>query len=274
MIDTRLSLAFVTALFVHLAVLALPLHTQLPEVTLPDAAAVTIRVGEIFQGPEQAVADQKPEPVAEAVPEPDPTPVVETLTMVKEQVTTAAVASLEDERAVVDPIEKREPKVVETVPGIVKIEATRHKKLTPVTRPVQSEKNDSTAESSQPLTTPANPAPEQKSGEGPSAAPASSESASSEAAALSEAVPLYQDNPKPVYPPLARKRGWQGTVLLEVLVSTDGDAVSCVVQHSSGYEVLDRAALRAVWRWKFSPGRVHGVAQAMPVTVPVTFNLK
>ncbi|MBM1004176.1 MAG: hypothetical protein N839_0017420, partial [Desulfofustis sp. PB-SRB1] len=45
MIDTRLSLAFVTALFVHLAVLALPLHTQLPEVTMPGAAAVSIRVG-------------------------------------------------------------------------------------------------------------------------------------------------------------------------------------------------------------------------------------
>ena len=66
MIDTRLSLAFVTALFVHLAVLALPLHTQLPEVTMPGAAAVSIRVGEIFQRPEQAVADQKPQPVAEA----------------------------------------------------------------------------------------------------------------------------------------------------------------------------------------------------------------
>ena len=274
MIDTRLSLAFVTALFVHLAVLALPLHTQLPEVTMPGAAAVSIRVGEIFQRPEQAVADQKPQPVAEAAPEPDPTPVVETITMVKEQVATAAVASFEDERAMVEPIEKREPKVVEIVPEIVQIEATRHKKLTPVTRLVQSEKSDSTAESSQPLTTPANPASAQKSGDGPSAAPAHSESASSEAAAVSEAVPLYQDNPKPVYPPLARKRGWQGTVLLEVLVGADGNVVSCVVQHSSGYEVLDRAALRAVWRWKFSPGRVHGVAQAMPVTVPVTFNLE
>ncbi len=41
------------------------------------------------------------------------------------------------------------------------------------------------------------------------------------AAAHVAALPLYQNqsNPKPVYPKLARRRNWQGTVLLDELVS-------------------------------------------------------
>jgi len=37
-----------------------------------------------------------------------------------------------------------------------------------------------------------------------------------------EAVPLYKVNPPPEYPRLARKRGYQGTVVLDVLVDQNG----------------------------------------------------
>ena len=37
-----------------------------------------------------------------------------------------------------------------------------------------------------------------------------------------EATPLYRQNPVPEYPLIARKRGYQGTVVLEVLVTREG----------------------------------------------------
>ncbi len=45
-----------------------------------------------------------------------------------------------------------------------------------------------------------------------------------------------------LYPPLARARDWQGTVLLAVVLDAQGRLESLVVRRSSGYTVLDRAA--------------------------------
>ncbi|MFH1350543.1 MAG: energy transducer TonB, partial [Pseudomonadota bacterium] len=39
---------------------------------------------------------------------------------------------------------------------------------------------------------------------------------------IREAVPAYKSNPRPQYPALARRRGLEGTVVLEVLVSREG----------------------------------------------------
>ncbi|RPJ14559.1 MAG: hypothetical protein EHM30_10085, partial [Desulfobacteraceae bacterium] len=41
---------------------------------------------------------------------------------------------------------------------------------------------------------------------------------------MKEAVPLYKENPAPGYPALAKKRGYEGTVILEVLVTKEGRA--------------------------------------------------
>lgn len=89
-----------------------------------------------------------------------------------------------------------------------------------------------------------------------------------------EATPLYQYNPKPLYPPLARKRKWAGTVIIKTTVLSDGTSTMCVLHKSSGYEILDNSALRAVKKWRFLPGTVNGKPHRMMVLVPVHFILK
>lgn len=49
-----------------------------------------------------------------------------------------------------------------------------------------------------------------------------------------------------VYPPLARQRGWEGTVLLGLRVEPDGHIESIRVTNSSGYAVLDNSALNSL----------------------------
>jgi len=91
---------------------------------------------------------------------------------------------------------------------------------------------------------------------------------------VTTARPLYKKNPKPVYPTIARRRRYQGTTLLEVQVDSRGRVGELRVVQSSGYEVLDRAALTAVRDWLFEPGRRRDVRVDMWVRVPVRFQLQ
>lgn len=51
-----------------------------------------------------------------------------------------------------------------------------------------------------------------------------------------------------VYPPLARHRGWEGTVLLVLSVEPNGQLDKIHVARSSGYAVLDNSALNSLKR--------------------------
>ncbi|MDR1490869.1 MAG: energy transducer TonB [Desulfovibrio sp.] len=81
-------------------------------------------------------------------------------------------------------------------------------------------------------------------------------------------------NSKPVYPELARQRGQEGLVILGVDVDERGNAVRVAVRHSSGFSLLDDAALKRVGRWRFRPAKVAGRSVAGHVLVPVEFRLK
>ena len=94
-----------------------------------------------------------------------------------------------------------------------------------------------------------------------------------ETAAVTEARPLYRENP-PGYPRIARRRGYQGTVILDVLVDETGRAREVQTAETSGHAVLDRAAKAAVATWRFEPGRRGGDPIQMWVKVPVRFELK
>jgi len=91
---------------------------------------------------------------------------------------------------------------------------------------------------------------------------------------LQMAYPRYQSNDPPSYPGLARKRGQEGTVILQVLVNRAGRVDALKIETSSGFGQLDRAALSAVRKWSFEPGRQGKERVAMWVRVPVTFKLK
>lgn len=84
----------------------------------------------------------------------------------------------------------------------------------------------------------------------------------------------YLQNPAPRYPPLARRMGQQGKVVLRVLVNAGGGASQVEVRTSSGSEVLDEAALEAVKRWRFVPAKRGEQPISAWVLVPITFTLQ
>ena len=90
---------------------------------------------------------------------------------------------------------------------------------------------------------------------------------------ITYAHPIYKQKTSPPYPLLAMKRGYQGTVLLEVLVNKNGKAASIRLSKSSGYKVLDRAAIQGVEKWLFYPAKRGDELCEMWVTIPIRFTL-
>ena len=83
----------------------------------------------------------------------------------------------------------------------------------------------------------------------------------------------YAYNPKPEYSDRARREGWEGTVLLRVLVDEEGKSKSVEVNRSSGFESLDRAAAETVKRWRFSTARYGERPVESWVRIPIVFRL-
>jgi len=85
-------------------------------------------------------------------------------------------------------------------------------------------------------------------------------------------VPLVRE--KPPYPPLARRRGYEGKLVVRFLVTPRGLVDKVTLVKSSGYSILDRAAVKTVKRWRFSPAMNGGRPIPYWVEVPVVFDLR
>jgi protein TonB len=83
----------------------------------------------------------------------------------------------------------------------------------------------------------------------------------------------YLYGPKPSYPQDARRAGWEGVVVLRILVNTDGSAATVSVRESSGFAMLDEAAVQGVKKWRFSPAKKAGTPIASFHDVRVRFRL-
>lgn len=91
--------------------------------------------------------------------------------------------------------------------------------------------------------------------------------------ALSEVLPGYLRNPAPTYPLLARQRGEEGLVVLFAEVLPTGHCGQLTIRSSSGFSLLDEAALKAVQRWQFKPARRGGEPVVVWVEIPIRFQL-
>jgi len=91
---------------------------------------------------------------------------------------------------------------------------------------------------------------------------------------LKIARPLYKQNTSPPYPRKARRLGYEGIVMLKVLIDENGRVDHLTVLQSCGYDILDRAALSAVKKWLFEPGTEGGIKKKMWVKIPVRFDLE
>jgi protein TonB len=98
------------------------------------------------------------------------------------------------------------------------------------------------------------------------------------AAVMQDSEPDYQarylNNPRPAYPIVARRMGWQGRVILNVEVLSEGGCGSVNLYRGSGHEVLDNAAINTVKSWRFIPARHAGGAVTQWFKVPVNFSLE
>lgn len=83
----------------------------------------------------------------------------------------------------------------------------------------------------------------------------------------------YTYNPKPEYPERARRKGWEGIVLLRVLVDQEGKSKWVEISRSSGFETLDQAAVKTVKGWRFYPARSGAKALESWVRIPIVFRL-
>ena len=88
------------------------------------------------------------------------------------------------------------------------------------------------------------------------------------------ARPKYRENPAPPYPKVARQRGYEGETLLRVEVLETGGVGLAEIAASSGFGMLDRAALDSVKDWGFVPGTKNGKRIRQWVVVPIRFSLR
>lgn len=77
----------------------------------------------------------------------------------------------------------------------------------------------------------------------------------------------------PKYPRLATKRGIEGVARYEVWLDENGKQIKQVLITSSGATILDKSALDAIKKWRFSPHSVNGQRTAHRVQIPVRFKL-
>lgn len=78
----------------------------------------------------------------------------------------------------------------------------------------------------------------------------------------------------PRYPVESRRRREAGVVLLSLLLAEDGSVEDVRVQSSSGFDRLDRAALTAVRRWRWSPTLVGGKPVKVRGLVRIPFEIR
>lgn len=79
-------------------------------------------------------------------------------------------------------------------------------------------------------------------------------------------------NPKPDYPMLARKKGWQGDVILGVQVAADGTIEHLTFVKSTDYGVLNYAAYETVRNhWRFDPLNEEKETLSAYIEVPISF---
>lgn len=76
----------------------------------------------------------------------------------------------------------------------------------------------------------------------------------------SEEAPLIRVNP--IYPPRALSQGLEGFVLVQFDITASGATTNVKVIDSKPKGVFDRAAVRAVRKWKYRPRVVDGKALA------------
>ncbi len=93
-----------------------------------------------------------------------------------------------------------------------------------------------------------------------------------------ETFQVSQEKPKlikfavPDYPEMARASQLEGTVVVKVLVGSDGSVLQAIVIQPV-HPLLDREAIKAAKRCKFLPGKQRGIPVKAWMALPFSFRL-
>ena len=82
-----------------------------------------------------------------------------------------------------------------------------------------------------------------------------------------------ENNPHPSYPVLARKKGWEGRVIIQANIDKKGNVKFIKVSESSGFKVLDDVSVETLKTWKFKPAMLGSKFVDDTVYIPVKFVL-
>lgn len=89
-----------------------------------------------------------------------------------------------------------------------------------------------------------------------------------------KAIPTKAFSPNPTYPP-ELLAGWiEGLVKLRVRVGKDGRVKQASIYRSSGRPQFDKAAMAAIYKWRFEPARRFGFPVESVIAVPVRFSIE
>ncbi len=77
-----------------------------------------------------------------------------------------------------------------------------------------------------------------------------------------------------IYPPEARAKKIEGRVEVSILVDKTGRVKQAQIAKTSGYPILDDAALQIAQLARFKPARLHGKKRAVWVVWPLVFKIK
>jgi periplasmic protein TonB len=142
--------------------------------------------------------------------------------------------------------------------------------IQPLTEPVQPVPLAVAALATEPEPSALSPAPVAQASPPPAAAP----SGIAQAALRTPVIELpnsdaqYLNNAHPSYPPISKRLGEQGKVIVRTLIGVDGTAQDAHIKLSSGFDRLDQAAIQTALRWRYVPGKRAGVPEAMWFDVP------
>ena len=75
------------------------------------------------------------------------------------------------------------------------------------------------------------------------------------------------------YPAIARRKGWQGVVRLELHIEADGSITNLHIDQTSGYSILDKAAMQCLQLASIPGAALWLQGQAIDIVVPVEYRL-
>jgi protein TonB len=84
-------------------------------------------------------------------------------------------------------------------------------------------------------------------------------------------IPLQQIHP--IYPPKARRQSIEGWVKVGFIITTEGTVSNVRLIDSAPPRVFDRAAIKAISRWKFTPQLIAGIPQQRAAEQKLVFGL-